>query len=318
MSFWRPSESYAPGEFTPPPPVTDAMVAACEKDFGIKFPASLVTLLKTQNGGELNNHDFRIDGKDFAVYVIEKIEDSSDLLRICPLTRRMDAESQADEIEKIKKQIGNPNLILPFDGDGHYYHALNYNEQGADAEPSVIFLEIEGDISFRKIASSFAEFLSGQYEGDPQPIVQMEEANNYRVIVEGGYEGFLNSTRTDVRISWKICSHRSHLIVFQEEDWGWRKSLKRVEFKKSDLVFSKPETKKYDPPLHPDCYRLHLQVQPFTHTMTENEATAYKGRWKNSSSATGYATLYSNSRPALEEAMEVVPRNSTGLKRFFS
>ncbi len=318
MSFWRPSESYPPGEFTPPPPVTDAVVAACEKDFGIKFPASLVMLLKTQNGGELNNHDFRLGGRDFTVYVINKIADSSDLLRICPLGRSLDAEFQADEIEEIKKQIGDPNLILPFDGDGHYYHALNYNEHGASAEPSVIFLEIEERVGFRKIASSFAEFLSGQYEGDADPIVQMGEADNYRVIVEGGYDGFLNSTRTDVRISWKICSHRGSLLVFQQEDWGWRKSLVRFEFSKGDLTSSSPEAKKYDPPLSPECYRLHLEVQPFTLTMMKKEATAYNDRWKNSSCETSYATLYSDSRPALEKAMDIVVRNSTGLKRFFT
>lgn len=266
----------------------------------------------------MNNPDFRFGGKEFTVQVINKIEDSSDSHRICPLGRILDSEFQADEIESIKERIGDPNLILPFDGDGHYYHALNYNECEAGGEPSVIFLEVEDSVSFQKIAGSFTEFLSGHYEGDPKPIVQMEEADKYRVVVEGRYEGFLNSTHTNVCISWKICSHFGQLIVFQQQDWGWRKSLERYDFSKADLVLSKPETKKYDSPLNPDCYRLHLEVQPYTLTMMKKEATAYNGRWKNSSSETGNVTLYSNSRRALEDAMGVVVRNSTGLKRFLS
>ncbi len=81
----------------------------------------------------------------------------------------------------------------------------------------------------------FADLLAGQYDGDPEPTVTMEEADRLRIIAAGGYSGARPNVPERLQHSWQICDSRDRIIVLASENHGWGIQYQRYELRKSAL-----------------------------------------------------------------------------------
>jgi hypothetical protein len=316
------------------PPLTDDEVRVCEADFGLRFPQALIDLLKEQNGGYFENSDFKIQGTDLTINEVIGISSSEKWGRLQPLSRILDPENFPEEdLAEIRDVIGDLSKIIPFDGDGHYYYALDYNRLNRSGEPTVLYLDIEGGASCRKVTDSFAELLAAQYEGDAQPAVRMEEADKLKLIAAGEYSGTREGVPQALRHSWKICLSGRSIIVLSAENHGWGVQYHRYEAQKSslDLIPGRladlgeeldPELAELIQPslesplidqwaegLTPTCYQLRLPVDPQKRWVKHQTSAPYGGKWKNTSGEIVYASVYSSSRSGLEEALAAVKRS---------
>ena len=75
MGFWQELDAESRAVVKELPALTQEAVAACEQKFGIKLPASVLELLRTKNGGFLENSDFKFAGEDYQVREILGIGD---------------------------------------------------------------------------------------------------------------------------------------------------------------------------------------------------------------------------------------------------
>ncbi len=139
------------------PKLTAASLKKVEKQRAIKFPAAMVSLMKIQNGGYLEEPDFKIGRSEYSVEEIWPIS----VFGIEELVPQF-----ADHLEMARGRLAKPELIFPFCGDGHYFYALDYRKTGPKKEPHVIYLDIEGKITCKKIADSFDDFLAGWQQPD--------------------------------------------------------------------------------------------------------------------------------------------------------
>lgn len=147
-------------------PLSPDVVKHWEKEYGIKYPSALIKLLKTQNGGEVTWPDFKFGRTTYELLELSAIRKSSSFE---PLT-----VGYPDHLELMKGKLADPQLIVPLFGDGHTFIALEYRENGPKKEPSVIYLDIEGRPSLKKIAGSFKEFLDCQTRPARLPKVRVD------------------------------------------------------------------------------------------------------------------------------------------------
>src|SRR5688500_17954336 len=91
------------------PPLTDEEVRACEKEFGVRFPAALIELLKEQNGGYFENSDFKLNGKDRTIDDVSGISSAAEWGAIQPLSKFLDPSFfLEDDLQQIREVIGDP------------------------------------------------------------------------------------------------------------------------------------------------------------------------------------------------------------------
>ena len=315
------------------PPLTDEEVRACEAEFGIRFPAALVKLLKEQNGGYFENSDFKLNGRDYWIEDVAGISSSARWDAIQPLGRVIDPEFfTPEESEQIRQVIGDLGKILPFTGDGHFFYALDYNRLNPEGEPTVAYVDIEGEAVHKTVADSFAELLAGQYEGDAEPAISMAEADRLTVIASGGYSGSRPGAPEGLHHSWKICGTDDQLIVLASENYGFGAKLERYEMKSSALALGAIDAEEVAAGLGaelaelvlpaltasliekwnaegvvPTCYQLRLPIDPSGDDRVRHQTSApYRGKWKNSSVEVVYAQVFSGSKAELERALGAV------------
>jgi hypothetical protein len=168
--FWHQPTSSDLG--LPLPSLTEADLQAAEARLGVRLPAALIRLLRTQNGGYPNYCEYPMyrppESADDYIEVREIYGLSAEASRGLVLSnyevdfqitdetgRRLD-----DAMETWRKKLGNEKLIIPFSGGGHSYIALDYRGVGPKGEPAVILMDVEGDeFEFEELAASFEEFL---------------------------------------------------------------------------------------------------------------------------------------------------------------
>ena len=148
-------------------PLTDEHVEQAERLLGLRLPSDLTSLLRHQNGGYVN--------EDFAA---------------CPTTR---PTSWADDHVAVTEIAGigctrvlslldtpylndewrQPRDLVLLSGDGHWWIALDYRQEGFEGQPPVIFYENDSDGSpdQLQLASSFREFVCMLI---PQPLLDVE------------------------------------------------------------------------------------------------------------------------------------------------
>ena len=160
--FARLRKSELPGH----PKLTNALLNKVEKQWRIKFPAALVGLLKIQNGGYIPDSEFKIGRQAYSDLLLEiwPIRSPGGIEPLVP--------EYLDHLEMAKGQLPKPELIFPFYGDGHFFFALDYRTNGPQKEPRVIYLDIEGKITCKKIADSFEQFLNGWQK----PVIDQEKS----------------------------------------------------------------------------------------------------------------------------------------------
>lgn len=343
MGFWAQPSNESDSAVRQLPPLTDDLLAAAEAHFGVKLPTALVDLLRTQNGGYLENHDFKFGDERVSVHEILGIKLPQEFSSLGPLLC-LDEEDNAEMRESLEEQAGDPSKLIQFAAADCWSYLLDYNRLNAAGEPTVIEVVLQDpeEVRVERVADSFAEFMRAQYAGDAEPTVRLEEADQYKLVAEGGYEGKHTITGAAIRIAWKICSHRNRLIVFQRQE-GWKEgeTRERSELYKSALCLEFPALEDYgvelDPdlaenirpaieieilseyevPVEPKCYQFLLHIQPGgAKWVSTQRSEAYQGRWKNESIKVVYTSVFSADRASLERTMAAVAQSCSGLKKF--
>ncbi len=338
-----------------PPPLTDTSLAAFEQRAGLKLPKMLTDLLRVKNGGLLQNTDFRFHGKGYEVTYIKAVasDDSYDSIR--SYTSILSDTDSVETREQLQGIMGPLNkLLYVAEPSGYPFgYVLNYNKLNSHGEPTIwcIGLEFGEPPSVKQIADSFAEFLAGQYFGDELPIVDLKEADKYRLVAKGGYEGRYEGepepergvlSGLPVKVRWKICSHRNRLIVFQDIDWAGQKEIRREEIHKAALTLDFPELESYGVELEPELAEmirpavevevisqseipvipkiwvllLHIQMGDKRWVKTAS-SSLFQGRWKNEKSKILYSSIKSASRSEVEKTLRAVAASCAGLRRWF-
>ena len=337
MSIWAESE----GESKPP--LTDKSLLVCEENCGVRPPRALVALLRTRNGGALENSDFKFGGKRFNVWRILSVSESGDSKSIQPCSRSSEPSTPSMALRN-RKRGGDPSRLICFAEADNYGYALDYNHLNSEGEPTVVATSLDTEeLQSERVADSFSGFLNGQYFGDAEPIVQVGEAENYKVIAEGGYKGIhttgyagMPETKgASVSVAWKICAHRKRLIVFAQENWGLGEIRRRAEFCKADLYLTftpvedvvgfeiEPELaenirpsveveilEEYTIAVEPKCYAFIMYIPPWKQKwIVEQRSEASKGLWKNDTWKTLVTSVYSADERSLENAIKSVAQS---------
>ncbi len=150
-------------------PLSADLVKQMEKRHGIKYPKSLIKLLRVQNGGPVLSPQFEFGRNSYELVEVPPIRDDGGLE---PLTA-----GYPDHVEAVEGRLKDPHLIFPLFGDGHYFIALDYRDRGPKQEPTVVYLDIEDRPWHKKIANTFADFLAGQCRPKQRPRVRVELAD---------------------------------------------------------------------------------------------------------------------------------------------
>lgn len=123
--------------------LTEETLHAFEQKIGFQLPKSLVELLKNQNGGYIryglpDTPPMQIWGVGETYPALTKIAD----------------EFSPEDIDYLSFTLDG---LVAFDGDGHYYHCLDYRQNRQN--PQVSYIDIESDAE-EIIAENFDEFLN--------------------------------------------------------------------------------------------------------------------------------------------------------------
>lgn len=141
-TFWS-VPAYLPDVQIPLPP---DLIAAAEARLGVTLPKAYLELLQVQNGGSP-----RWWPEDIPSAPICGIGDGDNSL----LADEWWRSGEEDPVPG----LDDPDPLIPFAGDGHWYLCLDYRRD-RHAEPPVVYLDLEGDEALiETVAESFADFI---------------------------------------------------------------------------------------------------------------------------------------------------------------
>ncbi|MCB9846503.1 MAG: SMI1/KNR4 family protein [Phycisphaeraceae bacterium] len=149
LILYPPSKHYTHRGFS------DQRVRDAEKALGVRLPKSYIELLRFRNGARLRWGGVYPDEPpprhhtDRAVYEFEAIAG------IHPTAWNAlpsFARTSSDEWQV-------PELLIPIDGDGHWYVCLDYRTRGPKGEPRIVHFEADRPNECTQIAPSFRELL---------------------------------------------------------------------------------------------------------------------------------------------------------------
>ncbi len=155
--FWEPSD-YALKEYVGEP-ITDAAIAAVERELGFKLPASYVDLMRFQNGGIPRRTCYRTTERTtwahdhIAITGIYSIGSN----KSCSLCGTFGGSFWTDE-------WGYPPIGVYFadcPSAGHDMVCLDYRSCGPKGEPKVVHIDQEWDYKITLLANTFEEFIRG-------------------------------------------------------------------------------------------------------------------------------------------------------------
>jgi hypothetical protein len=135
------------------PPLTDALVQDAEHQLGVRLPASLLEILRVQNGGvvaELWNA-FPTD------VPTSWSEDHVPLDEMMGIGRHGGQLSLLDTAYLVE-EWGLPSPLVLLSGDGHCWIALDYRACGKRGEPSVTWFDVD-DSTELPLAADFQAFV---------------------------------------------------------------------------------------------------------------------------------------------------------------
>lgn len=205
-SFWKPLKKQVRDKRPLP---TTSLIKAREKALGIRFPAALLKLFRQQNGGDLVHPEFLVSGQVYELTDIPPINGIDSL-----------AVGYADHLALVEGNLRKPELIFPLCGDGHCFLAMDYRKVGPLAEPEIIYLDIEGHVSCKKVADSFAEFLSGQQTGKQKLAVSFNEIDPTALIGEVDIKTTHKAIReTEITYQARLCLTDKQIVLYTYERW---------------------------------------------------------------------------------------------------
>ncbi|MFJ8871212.1 SMI1/KNR4 family protein [Streptomyces sp. NPDC102473] len=134
-------------------PLTDAVVQDAERQLGVRLPASLLEILRVQNGG-LVAELWNAFPTDVPTSWSENHVPLDDMMGI----GRHDGQSSLLDTAYLVEEWGLPPSLVLLSGDGHCWIALDYRACGARGEPSVTWFDVDGDTEL-PLAADFQTFV---------------------------------------------------------------------------------------------------------------------------------------------------------------
>jgi hypothetical protein len=143
------------GRYGVQPPLTDAVVQDAERRLGVRLPASLLEILRVQNGGAVAE-PWNAFPTDVPTSWSENHVPFDDMMGI----GRHDGQLSLLDTAYLVEEWGLSPLVL-LSGDGHCWIALDYRGCGRRGEPSVTWFDVDGGTELPLAADfqSFAERL---------------------------------------------------------------------------------------------------------------------------------------------------------------
>lgn len=151
-------------------PLTDAVVQDAECQLGVRLSASLLEILRIQNGGAVAEL-WNAFPTDVATSWSENHVPLDDMMGI----GRHDGQLSLLDTAYLVEEWGLPSPLVLLSGDGHCWIALDYRRCGKHGEPSVTWFDVEDDTEL-PLAADFKTFVerlvaatsldSGASEGD--------------------------------------------------------------------------------------------------------------------------------------------------------
>lgn len=129
------------------PPLTTEAIAAAEAQLGVRLSDVYLALLRHQNGGYTRGAR---EGAN-RVFGIGPNYPSITLDQAWWRPRKSNPGAWAPE---------RPELLIPFDGDGHWDMCLDYRDVGPQGEPSVTLIDLEARREC-PVAADFLAYLKG-------------------------------------------------------------------------------------------------------------------------------------------------------------
>ncbi|MFW6694558.1 SMI1/KNR4 family protein [Streptomyces sp. MAR4 CNX-425] len=143
------------GTYGVQPALTQAAVVDAEQALGLRLPASLLDLLRVQNGGGVtaDRDAFPTD------HPTSWSEDH------IPFTELMGIGTGGHGLSLLEtpylvKEWGLPSPVVLLSGDGHYWIGLDYRANGAWGEPSVTWFDTDSGAEL-PLAADFRTFVEG-------------------------------------------------------------------------------------------------------------------------------------------------------------
>ncbi|MFJ6632417.1 SMI1/KNR4 family protein [Streptomyces sp. NPDC091376] len=141
------------GRYGVQPPLTKADVQNAESELGVRLPASLLEILRVQNGGQVAAV-WNALPTDVPTSWSENHVPLDHLLGI----GRHDDQLSLLDSGYLVEEWGLPSPLVLLSGDGHCWIALDYRSCGEQDEPSVTWFDVEGDTEL-PLTSDFTAFV---------------------------------------------------------------------------------------------------------------------------------------------------------------
>jgi hypothetical protein len=141
------------GQYGVQPSLTDAVVQDAERRLGVRLPASLLEILRVQNGGAVAElwNAFPTDAPT------SWSEDHVPLDDMMGIGRHGGQLSLLDTAYLVK-EWGLPSPLVLLSGDGHCWIALDYRVCGKRGEPSVTWFDVDEGTEL-PLAADFQAFV---------------------------------------------------------------------------------------------------------------------------------------------------------------
>ncbi|MFD6421271.1 SMI1/KNR4 family protein [Streptomyces sp. NPDC060198] len=134
-------------------PLTDAVVQDAERQLGVLLPASLLEILRVQNGG-LVAEVWNAFPTDVPTSWSENHVPLDDMMGI----GRHDGQPSLLDSPYLVEEWGLPSPLVLLSGDGHCWIALDYRTCGERGEPSVTWFDVDTDTEL-PLATDFRMFV---------------------------------------------------------------------------------------------------------------------------------------------------------------
>ncbi|MFF9070486.1 SMI1/KNR4 family protein [Streptomyces sp. NPDC014891] len=135
------------------PPLTDAVVQDAERQLGVRLPASLLEILRVQNGGVVADA-WNAFPTDVPTSWSENHVPLDEMMGI----GHHDGQSSLLDTAYLVEEWGLPSPLALLSGDGHCWIALDYRACGKFGEPSVTWFDVEGNTEL-PLAADFQAFI---------------------------------------------------------------------------------------------------------------------------------------------------------------
>lgn len=264
LQFWSPDDESQGGSQLSEQAIQDAATR-----LGVSFPDAFARLYSAQNGG-------RVRDEDLTLFPLPTSKGTGGFGVVD--SARFIAEDDEFARELVLEELGDPQLVVLIAGDdGHTYHALDFNPNGPQGEPRVVWLDFECS-EWSEVSPTFSQFVEELMQSDDECAVDLGEIKRLRLVAHETIDYEYENGMRD-RVDQHLCDAGNALILFVDNDSPDGLELSRVEIARpldADSCIISP----LRPAPHPTwMLMLHSEVEDGI-LWTSSRRTG-DGRWKN-------------------------------------